>query len=108
VTPNLQLTGGTVVLDPSFQGGTITNLTLNGSTLSGTNTVSGSLALNGDSVNRNADGAGGGVCTVGGTTFSPASALEIATNGVLNIVSSVNFQGPVTNSGNGQLAGGFH
>ena len=99
VTPNLQLTGGTVVLDPSFQGGTITNLTLNGSTLSGTNTVSGSLALNGDSVNGMLTVLAGGVCTVGGTTFSPASALEIATNGVLNIVSSVNFQGPVTNQG---------
>jgi hypothetical protein len=42
--PNLQLTGGTVVLLPTFQaGGAITNLVLDGATLNGTNTVTGTL-----------------------------------------------------------------
>ena len=40
---NLGLVGGTVSLGANFQGGTITNLTLSGSTLSGTHTVSGTM-----------------------------------------------------------------
>ncbi len=43
IVSNLQMTGGTVSLGSGFQGGTITNLTLSGSTLAGTNTVSGSM-----------------------------------------------------------------
>jgi hypothetical protein len=44
IVPNLPLVGGTVVLGNSFQGaGAITNLTLAGSTLFGTNTVTGVL-----------------------------------------------------------------
>ncbi len=39
----LQLTGGAVMLAPAFQGGVITNLTLAGSTLAATNTVTGTL-----------------------------------------------------------------
>ena len=45
--PNLQYVGGTVILSPSFQGGSITNLTLNGTSLSGTHVVTGSLTMNG-------------------------------------------------------------
>ena len=44
---NLQLTGGTVVLTPTFQGGAITNLTLNGASLSGHQLVTGVLNLYG-------------------------------------------------------------
>ena len=73
VAPQLQLTGGAVTLGPAFQGGSITNLTLAGSLLSGTNTVTGTLnCLSG---------------TVGG------GALTVATNGVL-VLGAVN-------SGNG-------
>ena len=43
--PQLQLAGGSVTLGPAFQGGSITNLTLSGSTLLGTNTVTGDLEL---------------------------------------------------------------
>jgi hypothetical protein len=62
--PNLQLSGGTVLLAQTFQGGTITNLALTGAALGGTNTVTGVLTLNGS-------------VTTG--------ALTIATNGLLNI-----------------------
>lgn len=41
--PNLQINGGTITLGPSFQGGTITNLTVVAGTLNGNNTVSGTL-----------------------------------------------------------------
>ena len=44
VAPNLLLVGGFVTLGPSFQNaGNITNLTLSGSTLTGTNTVTGTF-----------------------------------------------------------------
>src|SRR5262249_48736803 len=39
--PNFPLASGTVYPGPAFQGGTITNLTINGATLAGTNTVTG-------------------------------------------------------------------
>ena len=45
--PNLQMSGGTIALSTNFQGGTITNLTLNGQNLAGSNVVSGTLTLNG-------------------------------------------------------------
>ena len=52
IAPALQLTGGTVVLGPAFQnGGAITNLILNGATLSGTNTVTGALTILGGALN---------------------------------------------------------
>ena len=43
IAPGLPLVNGTVVLGPAFQGGSITNLTIAGSTLSGTNAVTGTL-----------------------------------------------------------------
>ncbi|HZV34029.1 MAG TPA: CARDB domain-containing protein, partial [Verrucomicrobiae bacterium] len=51
VIPGLALTGGNVVLGPAFQGGTITNLTLSGGTLTGTNTVTGTLNWNAGVIN---------------------------------------------------------
>ena len=52
IDPALQLTGGTVLLGPDFQnGGKINNLVINGSTLAGTNTVTGSLTFSGGSIN---------------------------------------------------------
>ncbi|HWD19403.1 MAG TPA: hypothetical protein VHB20_08985, partial [Verrucomicrobiae bacterium] len=45
--PGLQIAGGTFSLAPGFQGGVITNLTLNGN-LSGSNYLDGSLTLNGN------------------------------------------------------------
>ncbi len=79
--PNLALTGGTVNLGPAFQGGTITNLTITGSTLAGTNVVTGIFNLDNGNV------AGG--------------PLTIASNGVMNInaTSQVMLEIPLTNFG---------
>jgi choice-of-anchor C domain-containing protein len=66
--PDLQYQAGTVILSPQFQGGTITNLTLMGATLGGTNTVTGTLTL----------------VTGPGEEFVTGS-LTVASNGVLNI-----------------------
>jgi len=92
------------VLDPSFQGGTITNLTLDGATLSGTNTVSGSLALYNSSVNGMLTG-----CWPGAFARSAArlSARKRCWTSLPNGVSEHRcsgrkrgrFQGPVTNQG---------
>jgi len=47
IIPGLLLTGGTVFVSPPFQNaGAITNVTLDGSTLAGTNRVSGTLVVN--------------------------------------------------------------
>jgi len=80
VVPNLLLVGGTVSLGPGFQGGTITNLTLAGSTLSGTNEVSGTM-------NWTAGVLGGPLTVVNG--------------GLLNILgaSTLYLYAPLTNAG---------
>jgi hypothetical protein len=81
VVGGLALNGGTLILNPGFQGGSITNLTLTGTALSGTNTVRGMLNW------------GAGVLY---------GALTVASNGVLNITGSSLKQlfGPLTNAGN--------
>ncbi len=81
VIPNLPLTGGTLTLGPAFQGGTITNLTISGSTLAGTNVVTGLLNF------------GNGVISGG--------SLTIASNGVMNINASSQLllECPLTNFG---------
>jgi hypothetical protein len=85
IAPNLLLVGGNVVLGPAFQNnGTITDLTLNGSTLVGTNAVTGTLT--GDS----------------GTLGGP---LSIASGGVLNINGSVALVNVLTNAGTVTMTG---
>jgi hypothetical protein len=81
VISNLFLSGGTVNLGPTFQGGTITNFTLSGATLAGTNTVTGTFNWNNGTI------AGG--------------PLTIASNGVMNINGSTTMylQSPLTNFG---------
>lgn len=64
--PNLQYVGGTVILSPSFQGGSITNLTLNGTSLSGTHVVTGSLTMNGGDLLGPLTVAGNAVLTLTG------------------------------------------
>ncbi len=84
--PNLQLAGGSIVLLPSFQaGGVITNLILEGSTLTGTNTLAGTL--------RWRDG-------------SIAGRLTIENTGVMVIENSTtkNWDASVTNRGTIQFA----
>ncbi len=81
VISNLSLSGGTVNLGPAFQGGTITNLTLSGATLAGTNTVTGTFNW------KNGIIAGG--------------PLTVASNGVMNINGSITMylENPLTNFG---------
>ena len=79
---NLQLTGGTVVVAPSFQGGTITNLSLSGATLEGTNTVSGVLHLNNSLVSGTLTILAGGV--LHGTNLTLAGNVGVEDYGVLN------------------------
>ena len=81
IITNLPLTGGTVNLGPAFQGGVITNLTIDGATLAGTNTVTGVFNWNNGTI------AGG--------------PLTIATNGVLNINGNTTLYlaNPLTNAG---------
>jgi subtilase family serine protease len=85
--PNLQLAGGTVILQPTFQdGGSITNLVLEGATLNGTNMVTGTL--------RWRDGAISGV-------------LTIASNGLLIAegTATKTWNGAITNRGTFQCTG---
>ena len=83
---NLGLVGGTVVLGPGFQGGSITNLTLSGATLSGVYGVSGQL-------NWEAGYVGG--------------SLTVASNGVVWLSGSGDkmLQGVLTNWGTVRVTG---
>ena len=87
IIPKLQMIGGTVSLGSGFQGGSITNLTLSGTTLSGTNTVSGTLTW------------------AAGTV---TGALTIATNGQLNLIGAgtMFIGGTLTNAGTVTWTGG--
>jgi len=89
VIPNLQMLGGTLLLGPGFQGGSITNLTLTGMTLAGTNVVTGTLNW---------------------TTGPMQGALTVASNGVLNISGSAekDLYCPLTNSGTVTWTGTGH
>src|ERR1017187_7344559 len=90
VIPGLAMNGGSLVLGPAFQGGSITNLTPTGMTLTGTNTVTGALNW---------------------TAGIILGSLSVATNAGLNISGSAGkyLDGPLTNagsvvwSGSGQL-----
>ena len=67
LVPGLQMLGGTLVIGPAFQGGSITNLTLAGINLVSTNTVSGTMNWNGGNLYGALTVAGGAVLTIGGT-----------------------------------------
>ncbi|HEV7927594.1 MAG TPA: hypothetical protein VGR14_19740, partial [Verrucomicrobiae bacterium] len=85
VVPNLPVTGGSLVLGPGFQNmGAITNLTLEGSTLAGTNTVTGALTLD------------------TGTIPGP---LTIESGAMLNIVGNVTLYSVLTNAGTVTMTG---
>lgn len=83
VIPNLQLMGGTVGLGTNFQGGTITNLTLPGSVLSGNYVVSGTFNCGGGLAAGSLAIAGGGLMNwTRGTVVGP---LTVATNATLSL-----------------------
>jgi hypothetical protein len=107
VVANLQLIGGTIVLDPSFQGGSITNLTLSGGTLAGTNTVTGSLTLNSVTVTGRLTVLGGPAVNWSGATLSDGGVLTVAANGVLNVMGNgLYLYGTLTNQGRVFCQGG--
>jgi hypothetical protein len=92
VISNLTLAGGYLYLSDTFQGGSITNLTLSGSALLGTNVVTGTLNWTGGYI---------GFQSLGG-------ALTIASNGVMNASGSATkyLQGAFTNAGVVHWSGG--
>ena len=123
--PNLQLTGGTALLEPGFEGGTITNLTLKGASVGGTNTVAGVLNLTGNvagplTVLSNATLNLAGNITVpitlapGATLnwtngfLNPNVPLTVPPNAVLNVVGpgAVYVEAPLTNAGTINWSGG--
>jgi hypothetical protein len=96
-TANLPLNGGTVVLPPGFQGGAITNLTLTGTTLSGSNAVAGTLTCESFTGPLLVEAGG----TVNWTAGTASGSLTVASNGMLNISGGAGKQlyRPLTNSG---------
>lgn len=101
--PNLQIQGGTVMMAPGFQGGSITNLTLNGVSVATSNFVTGTLTVNG-TINAPVTVASNAVFTWNGTVNAPITALPGAIlnwqGGSLNTTllvptnSVLNFPGP--------------
>ena len=96
--PNLQLNSGTVNLAPGFQGGFITNLTVTGDNLTGTNVVTGVLNLNGNTTGPLVVASGGVLNWSGGTI---SGGLVISNGGVLNLAIANNafMSSPMTNAG---------
>ncbi len=89
VAPNLVLAAGNVVLGPAFQDlGGITNLTLSGSALTGTNTVTGTFTCEGGILAAPITIAGGGLMNI---------------NGVVNLQNLLTNAGTVTMTGTGNL-----
>jgi hypothetical protein len=105
---SLQLNGGIVAVDPSFQGGAITNLTLSAGTLAGNNTVRGSLALSNILVTGTLTVLDGGVVSWSGAELGPNGILTVSTNGVLNVQGSgMSLYSPLTNQGTVHWQGGI-
>lgn len=104
IIPNLGLAGGNVNLAPGFQGGAITNLTISGGTLNGTNTVSGTFNWSGGTVLGGLLVQSNATVNWGGGTL--AGPMNIQTNGQLKITGSVVIQSPLTNSGIVTVSGG--
>ncbi|MGA2747428.1 MAG: hypothetical protein ABSG59_01520, partial [Verrucomicrobiota bacterium] len=82
---NLAIDGGTITLTPSFQNGSITNLTMVNATLIGTNTVTGAFNFNG-TINGALTVVAGASCYI--TNLSLNGTLNVATNATLNFVTA--------------------
>ena len=91
--PDVLLTGGSLLLGPGFQGGSITNLTLNGINLTNTLPVTGTLTATNGTVN--------GVTTVASGAVLDVNA--VAFNGQVTVQSGARFLvlGGSANIGNG-------
>ncbi|HEY9510213.1 MAG TPA: CARDB domain-containing protein, partial [Verrucomicrobiae bacterium] len=124
VIPNLQMTGGAISLSPEFQGGVIANLSLNGSTLSGSyvvtgtfncaNGVSGSLIVtNGGVLNWTGGNISGPLDIQSGATANwsggaAANIVNVRTNAAMNLVGNNTkfIQNVLTNAGTVTWLGG--
>ncbi len=101
VVPNLALIGGTLELGPAFQqGGAITNLTLEGISLApGANQVNGTLTMTNSTISGAIVVNSGGVLDGSGLTVTATGSLTIGGGGTLNVSSTFNLYGPLTNNG---------
>ncbi|MGA2749679.1 MAG: Ig-like domain-containing protein [Verrucomicrobiota bacterium] len=125
--PNLQLNGGTIDLGAAFQGGAISSLTLSNSILTGTNSVSGTLTLQGNGnnvlgpltvasnavLNVNGGILGGALTVAAGATVNwngsanMEAGVNIASNAVFNIDGDFYLENTMTNAGTVNWNGGY-
>ena len=98
VPPNLELMGDTLQLGPGFQGGTITNLTLDGIRLLNALPITGSLAATNSAISTNLTVATGGVLSASGSAFL-GEAITIAHAGTMNVEGPVVLISSLTNAG---------
>src|ERR1035438_6199705 len=102
--------GGTLIVGPAFQGGSITNLTLAGITLASTNTVSGTMNWSAGNISGALTVAGGAVLNVGGSgTLNLYGALTNAGTVVVTNTSDVRlwYSPPTYTGAIYNLAGGL-
>jgi len=86
VIPNLNLTGGNLVLGPGFQGGAITNLTLDGINLTTTLPVTNSLVMTNGTLSGTILVTNGAVLNVNGVILN--AQVTVASGGQLLLVGS--------------------
>jgi hypothetical protein len=87
--PNLQLLGGTVSLSPTYQtNGTIARLDLNGSTLTGSNRVTGVMNFISGYIGGALVIKPNGVLNWSSGRFAQGSSLTIETNGLANLLTT--------------------
>jgi len=107
--PNLRLFGGSVGLSPNYQtNGNIVRLDLDGSTLLGSNTVTGVLNLNSGNVGGPTVVTGVGALNWSSGRFAQGSSLLVQSNGVANLLGSGQKElgGALTNYGRVYWSGG--
>ena len=100
--PNLSLQGGSVGLSPNYQtNGTIKQLDLNGSTLIGSNTVTGVLNLNSGNIGGPTTVISNGLVNWSGGMLLDGGSLTIQSNAVLNLLTTTTkyCDGALTNAG---------
>jgi hypothetical protein len=90
----LSLAGGTVLLSPTFQnGGSITNLTLNGATLTGTNTITGTMTIQSGGLDGIVTVAATGTLQFSGTASKTIYATTLINNGTVRWLGGTIFMG---------------
>ena len=93
-------TSGTLELETMFdQDGAITNLTLDGISLAGTNSVTGTLTLTNSPVAGALTVKSGGVLNETGLSLQSTGSLTVENGGVVNMASRFSALGPLTNAG---------